>query len=169
MEHQLKLYSTGYANYRTYLLAVIFVCGNVLLPQLCHQVELGGPTWLPIYFFTLIGAYKYGPKVGLLTAVASPIINSLFFGMPLLSAVFVITVKSVLLAIAAGYAAERFKKASLLILATVVMTYKLVGTAIEWLVVRDFYTAIQDFRIGLPGMMVQVMLGWYMINVVMRK
>ena len=34
---------------------------------------LNGPAMLPIYFFTLIGAYKYGFKVGMLTAVLSQI------------------------------------------------------------------------------------------------
>lgn len=169
MEKQLRLYSPGYAEFRTYMLAAIFVVGNVLLPQLCHQMTLGGPTWLPIYFFTLVGAYKYGPRVGLLTAVLSPVINSMLFGMPLMSAVPIITVKSVLLAIASGYAAARFKKASIPVLIGVVIAYQSVGTAIEWMMVRDLHVAIQDLRIGLPGMAIQVVFGWVMINVAMRK
>lgn len=77
-----KLYSLEFANAKTYLAAALFAVGNILLPQLCHQVHLGGPTWLPIYFFTLVGACKYGWRVGLLTAVVSPLVNSLLFGMP---------------------------------------------------------------------------------------
>ena len=51
------LYSTGYRETRTYLAAALFAAGNIVLPQLCHLVQLGGPTMLPIYFFTLVGAY----------------------------------------------------------------------------------------------------------------
>ena len=77
-----RLYSLGYGQAKTYWTAFLFVAGNVLLPQLCHLFPLGGVRWLPIYFFTLVGAYKYGWRVGLLTAVASPWLNSALFGMP---------------------------------------------------------------------------------------
>lgn len=78
----LKLYSLEYKEAKTYLMAALFIAGNIVFPQLCHTVNMGGPTWLPIYLFTLVGAYKYGWRVGLLTAVASPFINSAWFGMP---------------------------------------------------------------------------------------
>ena len=55
-----KLYSLEYNNARTYGFSALFIAGNILLPQLCHTIHLGGPMLLPIYFFTLIGAYKYG-------------------------------------------------------------------------------------------------------------
>ena len=68
-----KLYSLDYSNARTYLMAALFIAGNMALPQLFHLIPQGGITWLPIYFFTLIGAYKFGWKVGLLTAVFSAV------------------------------------------------------------------------------------------------
>ena len=111
-----KLYSLDYSNARTYLMAALFIAGNMALPQLFHLIPQGGITWLPIYFFTLIGAYKFGWKVGLLTAVLSPIINSLLFGMPLPAVLPAILLKSVLLAAAAGWAAHRFNRISLPIL-----------------------------------------------------
>ena len=79
-----KLYSLDYSNVKTYWAASLFIIGNILFPQLFHLIPQGGITWLPIYFFTLIGAYKYGWKVGLLTAVLSPAINSLLFSICLL-------------------------------------------------------------------------------------
>ena len=78
----LRLYSLEYKQAKTYLAVALFVAGNILLPQLCHLVPQGGIRWLPIYFFTLVGAYKYGWKVGLLTAIVSPLVNSALFGMP---------------------------------------------------------------------------------------
>lgn len=116
--------------------------------------------WLPIYFFTLIGAYKYGWRVGLLTAIASPLINSLLFGMPLVTGLPAILLKSVLLAVFAGMAATRFKKASLWMLLAVVLAYQVIGTLGEWIMKGDFYLAVQDFRIGVPGMLMQVFGGW---------
>ena len=51
-----KLYSLNYGNVRTYLAASLFVLGNIALPQIFHLIPQGGITWLPIYFFTLVGA-----------------------------------------------------------------------------------------------------------------
>ena len=79
---EVKLYSLNYSEIRTYLFGLLFVAGNIILPQCCHLIPQGGLTWLPIYFFTLIGAYKFGWKVGLLTALLSPLVNSFAFGMP---------------------------------------------------------------------------------------
>lgn len=67
-----KLYTLPYSNVRTYLAVSLFVLGNLAMPQLFHLIPQGGMVWLPIYFFTLVGAYKYGWMVGLLTAVLSP-------------------------------------------------------------------------------------------------
>ena len=96
-----KLYALQYNSAKTYLVAALFILGNIVLPQLCHLIPQGGVTWLPIYFFTLVGAYKYGWRVGLLTALASPLVNSLLFGMPAVASLPAILLKSVLLAVAA--------------------------------------------------------------------
>ena len=48
----IKLYSLGYNEAKTYLVAALFVLGNIALPQLCHLVPRGGMIWLPIYFFS---------------------------------------------------------------------------------------------------------------------
>ena len=127
-----KLYSLEYNQLRTYLAVTLFVAGNIILPQLCHLVPQGGIRWLPIYFFTLIAAYKYGWKVGLLTAVFSPVLNHLFFGMPPAGVLPAILLKSVLLAVVAGYAANRFKRISIPVLALVVLAYQFIGTLGEW-------------------------------------
>lgn len=164
-----KLYSLDYSNARTYLAALLFVFGNIALPQAFHLVPQGGITWLPIYFFTLIGAYKYGWKVGLLTAVASPLVNSLLFGMPPVAGLPAILLKSVLLAVAAGLAAYRFQRISLPILFAVVLGYQLVGTLGEWAMKGSFYSAVQDFRIGLPGMVLQVVGGYLFIKYLIRR
>lgn len=161
---ELRLYSLDYNNLLTYGMAALFVVGNIIVPQLVHLLPQGGVTWLPIYLFTLIGAYKYGWKVGLLTAIASPLVNSWFFGMPGASALPAILMKSVLLAFLAALAAARFRKASLWMLAAVVLAYQALGTLGEWIIAGDFSLAVRDFRIGFPGMLLQIAGGWCVIN-----
>ena len=163
------LYSTGYRETRTYLAAALFAAGNIVLPQLCHLVQLGGPTMLPIYFFTLVGAYKYGWRVGLLTAVLSPLVNSALFGMPAAAALPAILLKSVLLAAAAGFAARRFGRATLPLLAGVVLFYQTAGALGEWAFTGSVAAAVQDFRIGIPGMLAQAAGGYLIINYLLRK
>lgn len=169
MEATVRLYSLDYSNAKTYLAASLFVFGNIALPQAFHLVPQGGITWLPIYFFTLIGAYKYGWKVGLLTAVFSPIVNSLLFGMPHIAILPSILLKSVLLAVAAGVAAHHFQRISLGLLFVVVISYQVIGALGEWFIVGSFLAAIQDFRIGLPGMTLQIVGGYLFIRYLIRK
>lgn len=164
-----KFYALPLTEWRAYFVAVLFVAGNVVMPQVCHMFSLGGLRWLPIYFFTLVAAYKYGWRVGLLTALCSPIVNSLAFGMPPTHALPAILTKSVLLAVAAGYAAWRWQRASIVLLVAVVLFYQVVGTLCEWPMVGSLYAAAQDFRIGLPGMLLQIFGGYVVINYVIRR
>jgi hypothetical protein len=164
-----KLYSLDYSSTKTYLVASLFAVGNVVLPQLFHLVPQGGVTWLPIYFFTLIAAYKYGWKVGLLTAILSPVVNSVIFGMPVPAALPSILVKSILLAVAAGFAAKVFGKITVPILLGVVLAYQIAGTLAEWLITANFNVAIQDFRVAIPGMLLQIFGGYFIIKIVLKK
>ncbi len=164
-----RLYSLEYKEAKTWLTAILFTMGNIVLPQLFHLVPQGGVVWLPIYFFTLVGAYKYGWRVGLFTAVASPLVNSLLFDMPAVAVLPAIFLKSVLLALFAGWAAARSGKTSLGMLLAVVLAYQVAGTLGEWALLGDFYSALQDFRIGVPGMLLQVFGGWSIINFLIRR
>lgn len=164
-----RLYSLPYGQAKTYGIALLFVAGNIILPQLFHLLPQGGLIWLPIYFFTLIAAYKYGWKAGLLTAVLSSVINSLLFGMPAAAALPAILLKSACLAIVAGLTAARFHKASLLLLAAVVVAYQAIGFIGEWAITGSAYLAAQDLRMGIPGMLLQVFGGYACINYIIRK
>lgn len=168
METTTKLYSLPYTNVKTYLFALLFIAGNLALPQLCHLTPYGGPTLLPIYFFTLIAGYKYGFRVGLLTAILSPLMNHLLFAMPALAVLPAILVKSTLLAGAAAWAARYSKQISLLSMLLVVLAYQVVGTAFEWMWVGNFYAAVQDFRIGIPGMLIQWFGGYAVLKAIAK-
>ena len=159
-----KLYNLDFDQVKTYLLATLFVAGNMILPQLCHLIPNGGHIFLPIYFFTLIASYKYGMKVGLMTAVLSPIINSLLFGMPPAAVVPSILIKSIFLAVSAAWVAEKTKKVSLWTILLVVLAYQIFGCMVEWLIEGSFVAGFNDFRIGIPGMLIQWIGGYFFVK-----
>lgn len=156
---QLPLY-----KWRTYFFALIFITGNLLLPQITHLIPKGGLIFLPIYFFTLIASYKFGLKVGLLTAILSPLLNHFLFGMPPAFVLPAILVKSTLLAIIASIVASKFQKISVIYLLVVVIAYQLPGSMVEWAITKSFETAMQDFKIGIPGMLIQIFGGWIILK-----
>ncbi len=168
MSTTVKLYSLNLSNTKTYLFAAIFIVGNLLLPQLAHLVPQGGLIFLPIYFFTLIAAYKYGIHVGLLTAVLSPLANHLLFGMPPAAVLPAIMIKSVILAIAAALASKHAGKVSLPAILLVILAYQLVGTGIEWAMTQNFAIAVQDFRLGVPGMLIQLFGGYFLLRAIAK-
>lgn len=47
--------------------------------------------------------------------------------------------------------------------------YQVVGTLAEWAYVGDLRLALQDFRIGLPGMLLQVVGGYWVLRRIMQK
>lgn len=163
-----KLYTLTLCDVRTYFFSFLFITGNILLPQLCHLIPQGGPTLLPIYFFTLIGAYKFGLRVGLLTAVLSPLLNSILFGMPAFSVLPVLLVKSVLLALAASVVAHYSPKITVWGLLIAILFYQLIGTAFEWAWCSNFALAIQDFRVGMPGLLLQWFGGYLLLKALER-
>lgn len=164
MEREIKIYNYGLNELKTYLFVFLFVVGNILLPQLCHLIPNGGRIFLPIYFFTLIASYKYGVKVGLMTAVLSPVINSVLFGMPALAVLPAILIKSVVLALAASLVANKTHKVSIVNLLIVILAYQCVGTLAEWAITSSFYLAVQDFRIGVPGMLLQLFGTYFLLS-----
>ena len=165
----IKLYALNFSQAKTYFAAALFILGNIALPQLCHLVPQGGMILLPIYFFTLIGAYTYGWTVGLLTAVLSPIINHLLFGMPAAAMLAPILVKSTILAVTAGYVAQNFQKTTITLLALVVLAYQIAGGMFEWAWTGSLVAALQDFRLGLAGMALQIFGGYAFIKYLIRK
>ena len=168
MTSTVKLYSLPLSSVKTYFFVVLFIAGNLILPQIAHLIPQGGFIFLPIYFFTLIAAYKYGIHVGILTAILSPVINNLLFGMPPVAVLPSILVKSVFLAIAASMLAKRFEKVSIVALILAVLAYQFAGTLVEWILVKDFSVAIQDFRIGIPGILLQIVGGYFVLKALQK-
>ncbi|WP_208067300.1 hypothetical protein, partial [Eubacterium callanderi] len=70
-------------------------------------------------------------------------------------------VKSVFLALTAALTASNLKRISIPILTGVVTAYQVFGTFAEWILTGNFFTAVQDFRLGIPGMLLQIFGGYF--------
>ena len=163
------LYQLSYSQMKTYLLAALFVVGNIALPQLCHLMPQGGLIFLPIYFFTLVAAYKYGFTVGLTTAVLSPLVNRALFGMPPAAALPIILIKSVTLAVVAALIAKKTNKVTLLTVALAVIAYQLIGSLAEWAMTGSIEKASQDIILGWPGCLIQIVGGFVILRYLLKK
>jgi len=168
MESSINLYSLKVTEFKTYLFAALFVVGNVLFPQLCHLIPMGGMILLPIYFFTLIAAYKFGFLTGLLTAVASPIVNHLLFGMPASEMMPIILIKSTLMATAAAFLAYRTKEIKIQNVLLVVLFYQGIGLIAEFILTSSFSAALQDIRVGFPGILLQIVGGFFCLKAISK-
>lgn len=155
----------GFREARTYLAAAVFVVGNIVVPQLCHLIPNGGLMFLPIYFFTLVGAFKYGWKVGLITAILSPLVNCALFGMPPVASLPAILVKSISLAVAAGLIGKHMRF-SIWSVVLAVVAYQLVGMTFEFLTTMNLTYALQDVRIGWPGILIQIVGGYFLLKAI---
>ena len=69
----------------------------------------------------------------------------------------------------AGFAAQYFKRISITILLLVVLGYQVIGSTIELLIVDNFREALQDFRLGIPGMLIQILGGYLVIRYISRN
>jgi hypothetical protein len=168
METTIKLYSLKANEAKSYIFAALFIAGNLVLPQICHLVPMGGQILLPIYFFTLIAAYKYGFFTGLLTAVASPLINYFLFGMPVAEMLPILLIKSSLLAVSAAYLAQRTKEVRLSSLLLVILFYQGIGMIAELALTGSMFAALQDVRLAIPGMLLQLFGGYFCLKAMKR-
>jgi hypothetical protein len=166
MEANVRLYSLDYDEAKTYLWATVFVACNLILPQLFHLIPQGGVIFSPLSLVILAGAYKFGWKTGLLAALASPLVNHAITGMPAWEVMPVMTLKLAVLALVAGFAAQRFKTVSLPLLIGVILVSKAIGCLGEFILTGGIAATIADFTIGWPGLLLQVFGAWLILKYV---
>ena len=166
METNVRLYALNYDEAKTYLWAMVFVACNLILPQVFHLIPQGGIIFSPLSLVILAGAYKFGWKTGLLAALASPLVNHLITGMPAWEVMPVMTLKLAVLALVAGFAAQRFKTVSLPLLIGVILVSMAIGCLGELAITGGIAATIQDFTIGWPGLLLQVFGAWLILKYV---
>ena len=162
MQTTARLYTLNFDEVKTYLWAAVFVSCNLALPRLFHLIPEGGIIFSPLTLVILAGSYKFGWRVGLIAALASPLVNHLVTGMPATGVLPVMTLKLAVLALIAGLTAQHFKKCTLLLLIGVVLATKLVGGLGELAITGGIEVTIQDFTVGWPGLLMAV-IGSYLI------
>ena len=82
----------------------------------------------------------------------SPLANSALFGMPAAAV------------LPDAMAARYLKSVSLLAMVAVVLAYQIIGSLFEWVLTGSFLTAMQDFRLGVPGMLLQIIAGYALLK-----
>ena len=166
MEANVILYALNYDEAKTYLWATVFVACNLVLPQVFHLIPQGGVIFSPLSLVILAGAYKFGWKTGLLAALASPLVNHAITGLPAWEVMPVMTWKLAVLALVAGFAAQRFKTVSLPLLIGVVFVSKAIGALGELAMTGGIAATIADFTIGWPGLLLQIFGAWLILKYV---
>jgi hypothetical protein len=147
----------------------LLIIGNLVLPAVCHFVPNGGLIFLPIFFFTLIAAYKFGLAIGLITAFASPIINYLIFEMPNLEFLPLILMKSGFLALLAWFIARKTQKISLILISVIILAYQFFGFMFEGAFFADFSVAAHHLLLATPGMLLQIIVGFLILKKIAAK
>lgn len=169
MQTTVRLYSFDYSEAKTYLWASVFVACNLVLPQVFHLIPQGGIIFAPLSLVILAGSYKFGWKTGLLAALLSPLVNHLLTGLPAWEVMPVMAFKLATLAIVAGLTAQYFKSVSLPLLVGVVLVSEAIGTLGELVLTGGISATIADFTIGWPGLLLQVIGTWLILNFVLRN
>lgn len=164
-----RLYSLTASQPRTWFAAAAFIAGNIVVSQLCRLIPDGGRILLLIYLFTLLGAYKYGWRVGLLTALLSPLLDAALFGMPAAAALPATMFRSVAAALAASCAALHTGRITLRTMAAVVAGYQVAGALFEWCWSGSPAAAVGDLRTGAAGMVLQAVGVWAAIRYIFRN
>ena len=162
METSARLYTLNYNEAKTYMWAAIFVACNLVLPQVFHLIPQGGIIFAPLSLVIVAGAYKFGWRVGLIAALASPLVNHLLTDLPAWDVLPVMTLKLAVLALTAGFTAQHFRKVTLPLLTGVVLVAELAGGLGELALTGGIEATVQDFTIGWPGLLLQVF-GAYLV------
>jgi hypothetical protein len=164
LKHNFIYLNYGFVEYKTYFMSFALILGSVLLPYIFHYFNMAGQIFLPIYFFVLIGAYKFGWKVGIMTGVFSPIISFVLTGMPLPIILPFVIIKGILLALTASFSAKKSKKISIAILLLVVFCYQFMGFLVIYLLTHNLVLSRADLVLGYPGLILQIIGGYLLLK-----
>ena len=97
-----------YTDIRSYVLTLVFVLLNVLVPWVFHQFHLVGATFLPMHIFVLIAGLIFGWRAGLIVGLVTPLVSYAVSGMPVLRILPQIVVELSAYGLVAGILREKF-------------------------------------------------------------
>lgn len=151
-----KAFTQPFTLPQTYLKASAFVLLSVLVPQLMHQFSLAGTIFLPILFFTFFAAIRFGWAVGLLSAVASPLVSHALTGMPPGVILYVVLAQCVAIALLTGLFTKGKSKISFIQILAIIGAYQLIAFSMESLLLGGPADALYGIKTTIPGMLIQL-------------
>lgn len=143
--------SLGLRDVRLYAFAALFTAGNLAAPMVVHSIPQGGLIFLPIFFFTLVVAYRFGFAAGALTGIASPLLNYALTGMPPSEMLATVLVKSLFVAALAAVLASRAGRPSLWLLLAAAASMQLAGFGFDLVRGGSAAAGLDALRLGIPG------------------
>ncbi|MHC1721563.1 MAG: ECF transporter S component [Clostridiaceae bacterium] len=69
---------------RELALSGLLLASGVILPMIFHVFGMTGPIFLPMHIPVLIGGFLLSPQLALILGILTPLLSSLFTGMPVI-------------------------------------------------------------------------------------
>jgi hypothetical protein len=138
---------------RLYGFAAVFTAGNLLAPMAVHSIPQGGLIFLPIFFFTLVAAYRFGFAAGALTGLASPVLNFALTGMPPAAMLPTVLAQSLVIAAIAAALAARSGRLNPWLLLLAAVSMQLVGFGLDLARGGSVSAGLDTLRLGIPGVL----------------
>ncbi len=156
------------SDIKLYLFWVVFTLGNLIFPMVVHTIPQGGMIFLPLFFFTLVAAYSEGLLLGVLVAIASPLINHALTGMPMLVMLPSVLFKSIFIAVVASSVAHYLKKISLPAIIFMVVAMQVLGGLFDYVMTGNLERAIGSLKMGVPGMIIMAVGGYVLLRIIAK-
>jgi hypothetical protein len=158
----------GVRDLRLYGFAAVFSLGNLVAPMAVHSVPQGGLIFLPIFFFTLVAAARFGFAAGVLTGIASPLVNFALTGLPPSGELFTVLAQSILLATVICLFASRSGRVGVPALFLAAVSMQLAGFAIDLARGVSASVCLDALRLGIPGVALMVVGGYAVLRLLDR-
>lgn len=161
-----------YTDVRSYIITVIFVLLDVLVPWLFHQFHLAGATYLPMHIFVLIAGLLFGWRAGLIVGLLTPISSYAVSHMPALTILPQVTIELATYGLFAGLLREKFNLRAIWSLLGAMVAGRLalfIAVSVIYLVAGSVYSPLgaeakpwlavwSAIRHSLPGILIQLAL-----------
>lgn len=168
-------------NTKNYVYSALFIALGILLPIVFHLI--GGPglgrVLLPMHLPVLIGGAFLGPLFGLIIGLITPILSSLFTGMPPVVPILPIMIGELAIyGLVMGYFFKRIKMSGYLsliitmlagrIMASIIVMVLVFGFGFGQLPANPFIYIYGTITAGMPGIIGQLIIVPIIINYLKR-